>query len=244
MHSVVIIGATGTLGKTLGKRLAAAEIKVIAAVRDKDKAQATPELKDTRIEEVDAESWESVESLFKKIASDNIQIDGVVVCVGSILLKPAHLTKPEEFEAVIRKNLIPCCATLRSCVRPMMKHGGSIVFVSSAAAKHGFPNHEAIAAAKSGIIGLTLSGAASYANYGIRVNCVAPGLFQSEMSHAITSNEQSLKASKAMHALGRIGDAGDVARAIQWLLDPDQTWVTGQTIGVDGGLASLHSKKS
>ena len=124
-----------------------------------------------------------------------------------------------------------------------MKLGGSVVFVSSAAARHGFPNHEAIAAAKAGVTGLVLSAAATYASSGIRVNCVAPGLVEAEMSQPLVSNEATLKASQAMHALGRIGNPNDVASAIIWLLDPEQSWVTGQTIGVDGGLGTLFSRK-
>jgi NAD(P)-dependent dehydrogenase (short-subunit alcohol dehydrogenase family) len=123
-----------------------------------------------------------------------------------------------------------------------MKQGGSIVLVSSAAARVGLANHEAIAAAKAGVIGLALSAAATYAPRGIRVNCVAPGLVRTPLTSRITENEAALKGSLAMHALGRIGEASDVASAMEWLLDPAQAWVTGQVIGVDGGLASLRPR--
>lgn len=125
----------------------------------------------------------------------------------------------------------------------MRKRGGSLVFVSSAAARIGLGNHEAIAAAKAGLIGLSLSAAATYGAQGIRVNCVAPGLIETPLTSRITSNEQSLKASQAMHVLGRIGRPDDVASAIQWLLDRDQSWITGQVIGVDGGLGTVHSRR-
>jgi 3-oxoacyl-[acyl-carrier protein] reductase len=124
----------------------------------------------------------------------------------------------------------------------MLNSGGSIVLVSSAAARIGIANHEAIAAAKAGVAGLTLSAAATYAPRGIRVNCVSPGLVVSGLTQRITSNEASLKASVAMHALGRAGSPEDVASAIAWLLDPEQSWVTGQVLGVDGGLGSLRSR--
>jgi len=242
-QKIVILGATGAVGRELSKRLAVDGSTIIAGVRDRAKAESLEELSGAHISEVDATSWESVGDLFKRTISEHGGIDGVAVCVGSILLKPAHLTSPEEFEAVMRQNLVPCFATLRSCARGMMKTGGSIVFVSSAAARHGFPSHEAIASAKAGIIGLTLSAAATYATNGIRVNCVAPGLVDSEMARPITQNEMSLKASEGMHALGRIGSPKDVASAIAWLLDTEQSWVTGQTLGVDGGLSALFSRK-
>jgi short-subunit dehydrogenase len=124
----------------------------------------------------------------------------------------------------------------------MATSGGSIVLVSSAAARIGLANHEAIAAAKAGVIGLTLSAAASYASKGIRINCVAPGLVRTPMTERLTSNEATLKASTAMHALGRIGEASDVAAAIEWFIRPEQNWVTGQVLGIDGGLGSLRSR--
>jgi NAD(P)-dependent dehydrogenase (short-subunit alcohol dehydrogenase family) len=124
----------------------------------------------------------------------------------------------------------------------MMNSGGAIVLVSSAAARVGLANHEAIAAAKAGIIGLTLAAAASYAARGIRVNCVAPGLTETPLTARITANEASRKASEAMHALGRIGRPEEIASAMAWLLDPENSWVTGQVIGVDGGLASVRPR--
>jgi NAD(P)-dependent dehydrogenase (short-subunit alcohol dehydrogenase family) len=124
----------------------------------------------------------------------------------------------------------------------MMSTGGSIALVSTAAARTGLANHEAIAAAKGGVIGLTLSAAATYASRNIRVNCVAPGLTATPLAARITSNEAALKASQAMHALGRIGQPEEVASALAWLLDPENSWVTGQILGVDGGLGSIRPK--
>ena len=111
-----------------------------------------------------------------------------------------------------------------------------------AAARLGLANHEAIAAAKAGIIGLTLSAAATYAARGLRVNAVAPGLVRTPMTTRITSSEPALKSSMAMHALGRIGEPEEVASAIAWLLDAEQSWVSGLVLGVDGGLATLRTR--
>jgi len=137
-------------------------------------------------------------------------------------------------------NLTTAFAVVRAGAKSMMNDGGSIVLVSSAAARIGLANHEAIAAVKAGVIGLTLSAAATYASRGIRVNCVAPGLVRTPMTARLTSNETSLKASTAMHAMGRIGEPEDVASAIEWLLNREQGWVTGQILGIDGGLGSVH----
>jgi len=121
-----------------------------------------------------------------------------------------------------------------------MTDGGSVVLVSTAAARTGIANHEAIAAAKGGVQGLMLSAAATYAARGLRFNCVAPGLTRTPLAAKIIASEASEKASLAMHALGRLGEPGDVARAIYWLLDPANDWVTGQILGVDGGLANVR----
>ena len=101
-------------------------------------------------------------------------------------------------------------------------------------------NHEAIAAAKAGVIGLMQSAAASYASRGIRINAVAPGLVKTEMTRRIWSSEKSASVSRSMHALGRLGEPKDVASLIVWLLQPENDWVTGQVFGVDGGLGTLR----
>ncbi|HSH96188.1 MAG TPA: SDR family oxidoreductase, partial [Roseimicrobium sp.] len=102
----------------------------------------------------------------------------------------------------------------------------------------------AIAAAKAGIIGLTLSAAASYAPYRVRVNCVAPGLVRTPLSAAITQSETASKISTALHPLGRLGEPDDVAGAIEWFLSPVQSWITGQVLGVDGGMGCLQPRVS
>jgi 3-oxoacyl-[acyl-carrier protein] reductase len=123
-----------------------------------------------------------------------------------------------------------------------MNTGGSIVLVSSVAARVGLANHEAIAATKAGLIGLALAAAASYAERGIRINCVAPGMVRTPLTARLTANEATLQTSAAMHPLGRIGEASDVAAAIAWLLDPQQSWITGQVFGIDGGLATVRTR--
>jgi NAD(P)-dependent dehydrogenase (short-subunit alcohol dehydrogenase family) len=87
-----------------------------------------------------------------------------------------------------------------------------------------------------------LSAAASYAPRGIRVNGVASGMVRTQLTERLTSSEPALKASTAMHALGRIGEPSDIASAIAWLLDPKQSWVTGQVLSVDGGMSAVKPR--
>jgi NAD(P)-dependent dehydrogenase (short-subunit alcohol dehydrogenase family) len=169
------------------------------------------------------------------------RLDGVAHCVGSVLLKPAHLTSDEEWALTQALNLTSAFYMLRASVRAMQRSGGSIVLVSSAAAAAGLVNHEAIAAAKGGVAALALSAAATYASRGIRVNCVSPSLVRTPLTASVTQNELALKASLSLHPLGRIGEPDDVASAIAFLLDPAHNWITGQVLGVDGGLSRLRT---
>jgi NAD(P)-dependent dehydrogenase (short-subunit alcohol dehydrogenase family) len=236
----LILGGTGGIGSCLSRRLAAEGHRIAIAGRNKERVEnlakdlgAIPLLLDaTNIAEVEAKAAE--------IKSELGRLDGIANCVGSILLKPAHLTREEEWAEVLKTNLGSAFAAVRAAAKTMKDGGGSVALVSSAAARIGLPNHEAIAAAKAGINGLTLSAAASYASVGIRINAVAPGLVRTPLTTRITSRPASEKASLSLHALGRLGEPDDIASALQWLLSPEQSWVTGQVIGVDGGLADIR----
>jgi NAD(P)-dependent dehydrogenase (short-subunit alcohol dehydrogenase family) len=124
----------------------------------------------------------------------------------------------------------------------MAKEGGSVVLISTAAASLGMGNHEAIAAAKGGVEGLVRAAAATYATKGLRFNAVAPGLVESPLSKDIVENENARKISESLHPLRRLGAPKDVARAVAWLLDPENAWVTGQVFGVDGGLSRVQPR--
>mmetsp|Transcript_48788 Transcript_48788/g.128893 ORF Transcript_48788/g.128893 Transcript_48788/m.128893 type:complete len:269 (+) Transcript_48788:3-809(+) len=179
-----------------------------------------------------------VEACVSAVLNTYGRIDGVVNCAGSIILKPAHTTTEEEFNKTLSVNLNSCFSLLRCLARPMMKQkSGSIVFCSSSVAKIGLPNHEAIAAAKAGVAGLALSAASTYAKSGIRINVVSPGLTDTKLASRITGSEAALRASLAMHPLGRIAQPDEVASAIHFLLDHPH--ITGQVLAVDGGLSSL-----
>jgi hypothetical protein len=84
--------------------------------------------------------------------------------------------------------------------------------------------------------------AASYASHGIRVNCVAPGLVDTPLASPITTNAAALEASAAMHPLRRIGKPEEIARVIAWLLGAESTWITRQTLGIDGGSLAFEAE--
>jgi 3-oxoacyl-[acyl-carrier protein] reductase len=240
--SYLVFGATGGIGSELCRHLAAQGARVVLAGRNKEKLRALAEELHGFAYPLEATHFEEVDACVEKALQLQTRLDGIACCVGSLLLKPAYATSATEWGTTIAINLTSAFAVVRAGARAMMKAGGSIVLVSSAAARVGLANHEAIAAAKAGVLGLALSAAASYAARGIRVNCVAPGLVRTPLTVRLTNNETSLKSSLAMHALGRLGEPGDVARAIAWLLSPEQSWVSGQVLGIDGGLASVRPR--
>jgi NAD(P)-dependent dehydrogenase (short-subunit alcohol dehydrogenase family) len=242
----LILGATGGIGSTLARQLAASGAHLVLGGRKAPPLEAlAAELGATTVL-VDATVPADIERAVELAVQTFGRLDGAANCVGSLLLKPAHLTRPEEFEDVLSVNLRSAFSLVRSATRAMMNNseptGGSIALVASAAARIGLANHEAIAAAKGGVISLTLSAAASYAAKNIRVNCVAPGLVRTPLTARITGSAAAEQSSLAMHALGRLGEPSDVANAIAFLLDPANSWITGQTLGVDGGLGTLRSR--
>lgn len=237
----VVIGANGGIGSALCRRLTTQGHQVTLAGRNEAPLAVLGDELDRPVELVDATSIDQVEVCLQRAAEASGTLDGVVNCAGSVLLKPAHLTSSDEWHATIATNLTSAFATVRGAFPLLRKEGGSIVLLSTAAARTGIPNHEAIAAAKAGVIGLMQSAAATYAAKNIRINAVAPGLVQTQLTERIWGNEKAAAVSRGMHALGRLGEPADVASMIAWLLQDENSWITGQVFGVDGGLATLRT---
>lgn len=243
-----IVGAAGGIGSELCRTLAATGAALFLGGRNEAKLEAlVGQLRqdhgpNVHAYPVDATNSAEVDLFFAKAVETLGTLTGAVNLAGSILLKPAHLTNDFEFGDTILQNLNTAFYVLRAAAKMMQTTGGSIVLASSVAAKVGLANHEAIAAAKGGVSGLVLAAAATYASKNIRVNAVAPALVRTPLAAKITGNELALKASTAMHPLGRIGEPADVAAAIAWLLDPRTTWVTGQVLSLDGGMSSVRGK--
>ena len=238
-HTFVILGGNSCVAKSLATRLLAGGHHLLMTARSEASAAQLAEEHSCETAVATAENSTSIDACVEKAMQQFGKVDGVVNCIGSVLLKPAHLTTDVEWQETLTTNLMSSFYLLRAAVKAMRSTGGSIVLISSAAAKIGLANHEAIAAAKAGIVGLALSAAATYAARGIRVNTVAPGLVKSEITRKLWESEAAAAMSSQMHALGRLGEPDDIAKAVAWLLDPENDWITGQTISVDGGLSSI-----
>ncbi|MEM7786426.1 MAG: SDR family oxidoreductase [Bacteroidota bacterium] len=243
----VLIGGTGGIGAPLTRRLTSEGAHVVLGARDADRLGALAWETGAKAFTLDSTHPEAVDGLIDGAVQAHGRIDGVVNLVGSIMLKPAHALKPETFEETIRLNLYTAFYALRAAARVMQKNtdpaGGSIVLMSSVAARLGLANHEAVAAAKAGVSGLALAAAATYAPKGIRVNAVAPGLVRTPLAGRLVASEAAVEASAAMHPLGRIGEPEDLTDALAFLLDRERSaWVTGQTISVDGGFSTVRPR--
>ncbi|MGQ3891757.1 SDR family NAD(P)-dependent oxidoreductase [Legionella sp. CNM-4043-24] len=229
MARYLIIAAGSAIGQSVVELLKKQGHEVLTTARTKDKINPDFIL--------DASDFNAVDSVFEQAGS----LDGVVNCAGSLLLKSAHATNFEEFQKTINASLTTSFATVRAAGK-RMPHGGSVVLIASAAALTGLANHDCIAAAKAGVIGLAQSAAATYASFNLRINVVAPGMVRTPLTEPLLKNELAAKASTAMHALGRIGEPMDIARAVLFFLQPENNWITGQVLAVDGGLSSIRPK--
>lgn len=237
----LVLGASGGIGANLSRTLASRGGQLVLAARDSDRLRNLAAELSATAYPLDATRISDVDSCLAQVVEKHGRVDGVVNCVGSLLLKPAHATTEDEWLTALNLNLTSAFATVRAAAK-VMPQGGSVVLMSSVAARVGLANHEAIAAAKAGVIGLTLSAAATYASRRLRVNCVAPGLVRTPLTERLTSSEVALRASTAMHPLGRIGEPDDIAQVIAWLLGPDSSWITGQVISVDGGMSTVRTR--
>ena len=242
MAGFLILGATSDIAQDLGRRLNAAGHSLLLAARDESRLSALASELGAEHVAFDAKDGESVTAAFKK-GKDLFDDDfaGAANLVGSFMMKGAHLTSDEEWRETIALNLDSAFYTVRGAGKTMRK-GGSVVLMGSVADRIGIHSHEAIAAAKAGVVGLAKAAAATYASRGLRFNVVSPGLTQTKLTERVWKNEAAADASRDMHALHRLGEPGDIAAAVHFLLDPANDWITGQELSVDGGMSAVVTK--
>ena len=239
--SYVVLGANGAVGSLVCHGLKERGHQVYLAGRNTaELAKLSTEI-DSPFHVVDAADIQAVGEFVSSVHQQAGDVAGIVNCVGSVLIKPAHMTTVDEWHDTIGRNLSSAFAVVKAAAEVMKQAGGSVVLFSSAAADIGLPNHEAIAAAKAGVAGLARSAAATYASRKIRFNVIAPGLVKSKMTESIWSKERSAAYSQKMHAVGRLGEPRDIASLVLWLLQPENNWITGSIFNVDGGLSSVRN---
>lgn len=167
------------------------------------------------------------------------QIDGLVYFPGTINLKPFHRLTREDFLTDYSINSLGAVAFVQSYLNQLKKSNqGSIVFISTVDSSTGMTFHSSISMAKSALEGLTKALAAELAPI-IRVNCVAPSLLDTPIAEKFINTPEKLEASQKRNPLKKVGSDIDVAHAIHFLLSEKSSWITGQTLAVDGGMNHL-----
>ena len=232
----LILGATGSIGSSLAKKIVNDGGAVHLVGRDENSLSALASELNTTFTTCDVLE----ENFSDKIMSDlgDTPLNGLAYCVGSIDLKPLKLTKKSDFMQSFNLNLISATEIIKSTYENLKQNKGSIVLFSTVAAKRGFTNHAIVASAKGAVEGLTVSLAAEFAP-NIRVNCIAPSLTKSKISNFLLKNEKIAEGIAKMHPLKRLGEGSDSSAVAHFLLSENSSWITGQIFGVDGGRSSL-----
>lgn len=170
------------------------------------------------------------------------QLHGLVYAVGSITLKPFGRLTDEDFLKDFQLNVLGAARLIRHALKPIKNAAGaSIVLISSVAARTGMPYHASIAAAKAALEGMALTLAAELAFQKVRVNVVAPSLTDTPLAQGLLNSTEKREASAKRHPLGKIGQPEDISELIAFLLSDNSSWMTGQVIGLDGGLGKLKT---
>lgn len=179
------------------------------------------------------------------VLSDNLDISqlpnelhGFAYCPGSINLKPFKMMSLETFQEDMQLNFFSLVKVVKQ-ILPLLTEGSSMVFFSTVAVGTGMPFHTSVAAAKGAIEGFAKSMAAEYAPK-IRVNVVAPSLVDTTLAKRLLSNDRKREMMGERHPLKRVGEAEDIANIAVFLLSDNSTWMTGQIVGVDGGMSTLN----
>ena len=168
------------------------------------------------------------------------KIDGFVYCPGSINLRPFKGLKSEAFLNDFELNVLGAVKCLQ-IIQPLLaaSEQASVVLFSTVAVQTGIPFHASVAASKGALEGLGRSLAAEWAPK-IRVNLIASSITDTPLANRFLNNEIKKEKSSLRHPLKRIGSVNDVAELAVFLLTEKSSWMTGQVIGLDGGISTLN----
>ena len=236
----LVTGASGGIGGAIAKNLHAAgatvalsgtRVDALQAVADDlgDRAHVTP---------ADLGSAEGAEALINDASSAMGGVDILVNNAGLTRDQLAMRMKDEDWQTVLDVNLTAAFRLSRACLRGMMKaRFGRIIGITSVVGATGNAGQTNYAASKAGMIGMSKSLAQEVASRGITVNCVAPGFIETAMTDVL-SDDLKTKLLAGIPA-GRLGHVDDIASACVYLASEEASYMTGQTLHVNGGMAML-----
>ena len=238
----IVTGSSRGIGKATAKLFVKEGANVTITGKDpkrledaaKEIGNVFPVSGDIRIES-------DVQNVVKKTVEKFGKIDILVNNAGIFpQIKPLHKISEKEWNEVIDVNLTGQFRFTKAVIPHMEKNGGCIINVSSDAGLKAFENFSADAytASKGALVLLTKTWAIEYAKYKIRVNCVCPGIVETDMTTPYLTTKSERDMAAAEHPLGRIGTPDDVAQAILYFASEDSSWITGAILPIDGGAAA------
>lgn len=217
MKHILIVGGSSGIGKELNSQLVKDGYTTTCISRSLNNFDITLD-----------------EPLFPNIGED---LNGIVYCPGSILLKPFKNLKVADYRNDLEINYIGAIKTIRHFL-PQLADGASIVLFSSVAVSKGMSFHTSVSGAKGAIEGFTRSLAAELAPK-VRVNCIAPSLTDTPMAEKLLRNDKLRINAAERHPLKSIGAPADIAAMANFLLSDKAKWISGQILSVDGGISTL-----
>jgi NAD(P)-dependent dehydrogenase (short-subunit alcohol dehydrogenase family) len=233
----LVTGGTRGIGAATCARLTASGVTVVAGYHS-DHAAAEDFHGRTGVQtvQVDVGDANACAALVRRVHDEHGRIDLLVNNAGLLVESPSTETSPPAWDRAVAVNLSAAFHLCRAVIPAMRQHKfGRIVNISSVTAVMGSPTEAAYSAAKAGLHGLTRSLARETARDGITVNCIVPGVFETNMTKSMPDRTQT--AILRMIPVGRRGDPDELARAVAFLLDDHAGYITGSILTVDGGLS-------
>jgi len=242
MNEIALVtGAAGGVGRAVVARLAAEGWQVIVSSRQAENLRAA--FGDQHLQvAADCSTVAGARRILQVAEEHRMLPTALAHCVGNIRLGALHRMSEADFNDCLSANLISAFHTLSAFIGGLRESRlpGAAVLVSSAAARIGTPNHEAVAAAKAGLEGLVRGAAASYAANGIRINAVAPGIMETPAAAGIIASPAAREAAARQYPLSGIGSPDELAELMVWLLSDSAARITGQVWSLDGGFSSIR----
>jgi len=234
----LVTGASRGIGAAIADELAAQGATVIGTATSEAGAQAIGQRLAAHGGEgrvLDVTDGASVEALIESIVKNHAGLSILVNNAGITRDQLLMRMKDEDWQAILDTNLTSVYRTSKAVMRTMMKaRRGRIVNIASVVGVTGNPGQTNYAAAKAGIIAFSKSLAREVGSRGITVNVVAPGFIDTDMTRALTEDQR--KSLEGTIALGRLGEASDIAHAVAFLASPAASYITGETLHVNGGM--------
>ena len=231
---VMVFGGSGGLGAVIADDLGANGWDVVVASRSRGELDAASHV------EVDVTSESAVRAAIDGVRASRGRLDAVVNAAGITSSAPALETTLTDWERVMATNLTGAFLISRETARVMVADGtaGAILHLASLCSHAGCELVCAYSASKAGLLGLSRSLASEWAQYGIRVNCVVPGVFLTPLNESRLLDTPRGNAARARTPLGRFGRPDELCGAVEYLISDRASFVTGTELVVDGGFLS------